>query len=227
MNLAALIARTRTDSGDIKRAISGGDDTLWSNDDIRDWLNDAESEAAVRRRLLHESENPDVCSIDVGEGVATYSLHWSLYEITHARFIPGNGEPQKIDLKSTEALDAIMPDWRDREGMPQFAVQKDTTIRLVPTPSIGGELRLEGYRLPLTPMKDEKDEPEIHKAHHIHLVQWVLFRGFSIPDSDLFDTARAAQAEREFTRYFGIAPDADLRRETREDTPHHVEAFWA
>ncbi|RPP87255.1 hypothetical protein IPC1125_34030, partial [Pseudomonas aeruginosa] len=59
-----------------------------------------------------------------------------------------------------------------------------------------------------------------------HLVQWALHRGFSIPDMESFDPNRAALAEAAFTAYFGERPDSDLRRITREDVPHHVEAFW-
>ena len=35
-----------------------------------------------------------------------------------------------------------------------------------------------------------------------------------------------SQAEERFTRYFGEQTDSDLRRITREDTPHTVKAFW-
>ena len=36
---------------------------------------------------------------------------------------------------------------------------------------------------------------------------------------------RAASAEAAFTRYFGLLPDSDLRRRTREDVPHFNTAF--
>ena len=97
------------------------------------------------------------------------------------------------------------------------------------TPDRAGILRLEGYRTPLADMTlTDKDtvQPEIHPEHHRHLVQWALHRGFSIPDMESFDPSRAALAEDAFTAYFGQRPDSDLRRITREDVPHHVEAFW-
>jgi hypothetical protein len=64
-------------------------------------------------------------------------------------------------------------------------------------------------------------KPEIHQAHHEHLLQWALHKAFGIPDSDGFDPGRSALAERAFTAYFGPMPDSDLRRETRSDVPHH------
>ena len=68
--------------------------------------------------------------------------------------------------------------------------------------------------------------PEISELHHEHLVNWALHKAFSIPDAEGFDPQRAQDAERDFTEYFGIRPDSDLRRITREDVPHTVEAFW-
>lgn len=70
------------------------------------------------------------------------------------------------------------------------------------------------------------DVPEIAAIHHEYLVQWALYRAFSVPDTETFDPNRAAIAEREFTQYFGLRPDSDLRRITREDTPHEVEPWF-
>jgi hypothetical protein len=69
------------------------------------------------------------------------------------------------------------------------------------------------------------DEPCILAVHHIHLVQWALYRAFSKPDAEIFDPNRAAQAEAEFSRYFGARPDSDLRSDTREDEPQHIVAW--
>lgn len=79
--------------------------------------------------------------------------------------------------------------------------------------------------MPLAPLALPDDAPEIHAAHHPHLVDWVLHQVFSTPDSEYFDPERADAAEARFTRYFGPMPDADLRRITREDVPNVVAPF--
>lgn len=225
MTLAELIARVRTDANDRAQPY------FWRDEDIAAWLNDAVAEAAIRSRLLHESADAEVCRIAVIAGASTYPLHPSLYELDHVAYAKdGDSRVHPIGLRSPGTLDASMSGWRDRSGCPEFAIQGDTSLRLVPTPDAPGELRLEGYRVPLAPMELEEKEtavPEIGEIHHPHLVHWALHRGFSIPDMESFDPQRAATAEAEFTRYFGIRPDADLCRMTREDVPHHVEAFWA
>lgn len=224
MTLAELIAAYRIDANDKVLPYFASDEV------VTDWLNEAEAEAAIRGRLLHESADPAVCRVAVEAGRSVYPLPLSLYELTHHRLrYPGRERDCLLYLVTTEHLDGFMPDWRERQGEPQYLIQDDTSLRLVPEPQHECVLILEGYRLPMAPMLlAEKDtaSPEINSTHHRHLVQWALHRGFSIPDADSFDPGRANTAAQAFARYFGLSPGADLRRATREDTPQHVEAFW-
>lgn len=215
MTLAELISRFRTDANDKVQPY------FWTDTEVTAWLNDAVTEAAIRGRLIHESADLGICRISVTEGESRYALDPSLYELTHISL-----DGQALSLVSTETLDDSVRGWREEQGDPCYAVQDDKGIRLVPTPARAGTLALEGYRLPTEPMADEGDEPEIHGAHHRYLILWALHKAFSIPDTEAFDPARAGLAESDFTRHFGIRPDSDLRRITREDTPHAVEAFW-
>lgn len=221
MTLAELIARYRTDAND-KVAPH-----FVSDDELRAIFNDAEQEAALRGRMILESADKSMCQVAVVVDRSVYSLHAKLYELSHCAF-RADGEAGRcaVRLVSTEWLDANVCNWRDGQGVPEYAVQGDKSIRLVPTPNVPGVLLLEGYRLPKADMEGPDDEPEINAAHHVHLVQWALHRAFSIPDTEFFDPARAAMAEGAFTRYFGLRPDSDLRRITREDVPQAVVPFW-
>ena len=131
-----------------------------------------------------------------------------------------------------EWLDANYPNWRDADdwyhmdGGTRYLVQNDTTLRIVPTPAEDGTLTIEAYRLPLKKLSADNDaaSPEIHTAHHEHLLLWALHKAFSVPDAELIDPARAQKAEEGFTAYFGPMPDSDLRRITREDVAHYNRA---
>lgn len=196
----------------------------WAADWLDGWLREAEAEACVRARLLHESANEDVCEVYVYAGEASYPLHPALYEIDHIGLREAGCDRRRpLRLVSQEWLDDHVRDWRDLTGRTEYAIQGDTGIRLVPAPERDGVLLLEGYRLPLE--RTGEWRPEIHKVHHLQLLQWVLFRAYSVPDADLMDPERAALAERTFTNYFGHRPDSDLRRITREDTDHHNKAW--
>lgn len=220
MNLGELIRQYRVAAHDAIKPYFAEDERL------TDLFNEAVTEAVVRARLIHESQDPAICQISVAAGQAVYPLHSALYEITHIRYEPDAGRTMPLHLSSTEELDRVMPDWREREGRPECAVQGDADLRLVPMPDETGTLHMEGYRLPLTAMVGMADEPEINPVHHRHLYHWVLQQVFSTPDAEIFDPNRAASAKAAFDRYFGLPPDADLRRIVREDEPQHVQAFF-
>jgi len=221
MTLAQLIAQFRTDAQDKVAS------HLFSDEDVTGWLNEAEAEACKRARLLHESADAAVCQIAVAAGTSTYPLHAALYEIDYIAFKPAS-ETRRFDvkLKSRESLDDAYPDWRERAGRPEFAIQSDTSIRLAFTPDTAGVLHMEGFRLPLAPMVLTTDTPEINAAHHTKLVHWALHRAFSVPDTETIDPNRAVLASAAFSDYFGLPPDADLRRTARQDEVHHNRAFW-
>jgi hypothetical protein len=221
MNGEALIAAFRVDAQDT------ADGQLWADEDVMTWLTEAEAEAALRGRLLHESADPAICTIAVTANTASYALHPTLFELSHVAFrATGATKRTPLSLKSTEELDRIRPDWRDETGAPEFAIQTDTKIRLVPTPDVAGTVLLEGYRLPKAELMDDSQVPEINAAHHRHLVHWVLHRAYGMQDADTFDPDRSAKSEAAFTAYFGARPDSDLRRITRQDVDHHVQAHW-
>lgn len=221
MNLEQLIQQFRVDADDLVQPY------LWPDDWVAPWLTEAVSEAAVRGRLIYEAANAAVSQIAVSASAATHELHKSLFELVHLRFqATGAATSSALSIKAREELDRIRPGWRDETGTPRYAVQDDTRITLVPRPEVAGTLHVEGYRVPLKPLANDTDKPEIHEAHHRHLVHWALHRAFTKPDSETIDPTRAATAEAAFTRYFGPSPDADLRRSTRHDEVQTNKAFW-
>lgn len=221
MTLAELMARHREYTSD-----KVGPHYLLSSDLLRQYLNEAEREAVIRARLIHESADPDICEIDVAAGTSIYPLHAALYELDHVSFVPTDETLRyPVRLVSQEWLDARRPDWRDDTGRPEFAIQGDKTLRLIPRPDAPGVIHLEGYRTPKALMAADTDEPEINPIHHVHLVEWSQFLFYSTQDSEMYDPARAASAADAFEARFGRAPNADLRRQSREDVPHAVQAF--
>jgi len=215
MTLKQLVERFREDASDLVEPY------LFSQEFVEDALNEAQAEAAIRARLLFECDSRTICEITLVPGKSVYPLHESLYEISRLERVE-DGQPDAVlELKSQEWLDRKYPNWRnDHSHVLPYATQLDTKLRLATPPKQAGLLRLEGYRLPLCLMRAERDTPEIHTAHHEQLVHWALHRAFSRPDADGFDPQRAASALGKFTDYFGLRPDANLRRDSREDLDH-------
>lgn len=199
---------------------------FWADEDVIDWLNEAQNEACIRARLIREDELEAVCSIALTPGTHTYALNPLVYEIISLWIKPASGRKRPVKLRSREWLDHHLLEWRDCPWPAEIAIQDDTTVRIVGAVEAGDTLELECYRLPRRPMASGTDRPEIHTMHHAHLVQWALHRAFGVPDADSFDANRSDRAEAEFTKYFGLRPDADARRETRTDQVHHNHAIF-
>lgn len=224
MTLSELISAFRV------RANDKAQPYFWSDQEVTDWLNEAEREACLRARLIIESQNPDLCVIPVVANQSVYTISPLLYELTYIAIRVGECV-RPIRLISLEELDRIRPGWRaeDADFYTDYALQDDKTVRLFPTPSADTELLLEGFRLPMENMLLlEKDTatPEINPSHHDKLIEWALHRAFSIPDTEAFDPQRSAMSEQAFISYFGLRPDSDLRRSVREDFPQTAKAFW-
>lgn len=225
MNLSELITEFRT------LAFDKVEPYLFDDDSVIGWLNEAVTEACIRGRLLHECDNNEICQIPLNQGQSKYSTHPQLYEITHASItLPSinGGQRTPVCLVSFEEMTSSDKDWRYDEPYHNktiHLIQHDTYVRLSYPPDDDGMLYLEGYRLPNL-MKNDDDVPELHLAHHAHLLDWTLHKAFGIPDSEVFDLNKSQLAEMRFTDYFGIRPDSDLRRITRHDVPHTVKPFW-
>ena len=220
MNLEQLIASFRVDADDLVEPF------LFQDEWVAGWMTEAQAEAAIRGRLILDDANPAVCQIAVAAGIASYELHRSVYEIADLRFMPaGASRSTPLPLVTREWLDDKRPGWRDNCKDLSFAIQSDHRLRIVGAPNTDGVLHLEAYRVPLKALANDTDKPELSEAHHRHLVYWALHRAFSRPDSETIDPQRADRALEAFTRYFGLAPDSDLRRSTRHDL-QQTNALW-
>lgn len=218
MNLESLVRRFRVHTQD------KADPYLFADEDVTEWLNEAQEQAAIRGRLILDDTTAEVCRIDLTVGTQSYLLHESVFEIVNARLRNANDsehEDNRLTLVSREWLDENMPYWRECTEKARYAIQDDTRIRLVGTIPEDSWIQMEVYRLPLCPMAGDNDEPEIHKSHHEHLLDWAYHQAYMVPDSEFFDIDKSKRAEEDFTKYFGLEPDSDMRRITRHDIYHH------
>lgn len=223
MTLEELIARYRLEATDNARPPFVSDDTATM------WFNDAERQAAIRGRLIREDSDTAITNITFVVGQPTYVLDPRVFEIISLRLVPlaSPTRTRPLTLRSREYMDRYCRDWRtDSTRWDDYAIQDDKTIRFTGKYEAGDILALECYRTPLVKMVGTDDAPEISELHHEQLVHWVLHKAFNLPDPDLFDPKKAAEAEQAFTDYFGPMPDSDLRRITREDQVHHNVCFF-
>lgn len=222
MNLQALIHQLRIEVDDLAGV------QFWSDASLTMWLNEAQTEACERARLLLDDETPEVARIALVAGQASYPVHEALNELVNVHDL--SNARYRVQLRSREWLDSNCPGWRDGTyetgGCIRFANVRNRKMTLVPTPKKAGELHIEGYRRPLNPMELPTDSPEIDPVHHRKLLHWATHKAFSVPDAEVFDARRAQREYEAFELHFGMHPGSGLRADTREDEPQNVVPFW-
>jgi hypothetical protein len=186
---------------------------LYSDASWLQWAAEAEEEACIRGRLLFDDSSA-FTRIQLVEGRNTYRLDHRIDYVDSARITRQGASPRDVSMVGVDVIKCEV----DRSGSPRLAAQVEKTIRIWPTPDAHGlgTLCLSVYRLPLNPIEDASDEPEIAQEHHVGLVDWMMFRAFSQKDSEKEDLVRADRALFAFEQRFGRRRDADTLRRHRE-----------
>lgn len=210
MTLRELIDRFRILAQDKVRPY------LWPDDELAPWFSDAESEAAIRARLVNDSAE---LSLTAGDN-DPIALPGGLFDIQFAELRAADGTTSEITGASRRELDRLRPGWRARSERPTNYVLDDKHLIVSALPDQDYTLYIEFFRTPGNQLRNDSDTPEIAEAHHLNLVDWVLHCAYSKPDADTLNPGKSANSEADFTRYFGPRPNADLRRRQNANRPH-------
>lgn len=223
MNVEQFIATFRSVLDDKAKSLEGGTgDTLWSDEEIVGYLNEAVNEVAERALLIEDHTTPAACLITLQAGVAEYALHPSVIKIKRVSW---NGRP--LCETSTEELDCERLAWETLAGRPTSYIHSGAdTLRLFRIPraedlAVASTLALTVYRTPLTPFSvdDPFEVPEVKALYHDRLMQWMYRCAYLKQDADAFDPNAAAKHEAAFTASFGQRPDANVQRKRRDKRP--------
>lgn len=184
---------------------------LWSDAEVDDYLNEAETEAAERASLIYDDTTAEVTQIAVVVGTKRYALHPSITRIDHAKL--GDDEIYVVDRS---------------EYAPRgfFLLPNATHLELNFDPQADEMLTLGVYRRPLTRIEADTDIPEIGEAHHSRMIHWALHLAYLKPDADAFDQTKADRHEAEFIASFGQRIDANVKRKQQERRRHVVRCKW-
>lgn len=165
------------------------------------FANEAQDEACRRAKLLRDSTSA-WCTIAVAPGDATIPLDPLVIQVLRA-FADG----RQMILTRSDVMDATAPGWEfqpARSGPTHLISGLDTdALHLWPIPDKACTIKLTVSRLPLRAMAANGDKPEIRKELHAALVDWMLYRVFSITDSELFDPFKGPASLKRFEDEFG------------------------
>jgi hypothetical protein len=196
MKLGGLLDIVRIEIGDTKTPY------LLSDAELIDAAADAENEACRRSRLIIDSSTPKTCQIEIYSGEPLYALDHRVLFVRRAKL---GTQSRPLNRVSFRDLDANIPGWESHIGQPtHYATDFETgKIRLYPTPIVAETLSLTVVRLPLNPLADETQTPEIKTHYHNSLRFWIMYRAYLKQDADTFDKEKAANSLALFEQEFG------------------------
>lgn len=176
-------------------------------------------------------------------GVGTYPLDSRIIEIRSALWNGGFlspiaretlNDPRATEISLGAALRSYFNfptwdgarDWSTLTGTPRYYIDpQEKYLTLVRIPTVAAAVHLSVYRRPLADMRlafRNIDEPEIGRAHHIHLIEWMEHLAYNKRDADAHDPKLAEEKGELFTAKFGARPDANVRRQQRAHRSNQV-----
>lgn len=165
------------------------------------YANEAQNEACRRGDLLRDASSA-ICTIAFAADDESVALDPLILEIQRAKV---NGK--QVSVSTSDEMEDELPNWDEdtRRDDPQRLIQGVTTGRLFlwPRPSASGTIKLTVRRLPLEPMANDADEPEINPALHMSLVEWMLFRAYSREETEMYNDTKASLCKSRFIAEFG------------------------
>jgi hypothetical protein len=189
---------------------------LWPDEELVRHLNEAVAQVAIRQRCLLESQNADLCTIDVSAGQQLVELDPAILAVRFLRQVGSTAcvRPRGITAKR---LFKMRSDWdtdTTTQGDIEFWVPDYQTdmLAIYPVPTAPITLQLNVWRLPLASEELVADDlggvPVVNPAWHRYLGDWVEYRCYSKPDADAQNTGRAQEAAAAFTAKVGRLPSA-------------------
>lgn len=222
MNLGQIIAQARIELDDTEP------DYLWSDAELTFYANEAEEEAARRSRLLIDASTAAICTITLVSGQSEYSLDGRVIGLRSAQ---PSWRSKALSFETVAAMDEDCPGWQARTGAPQSVVADYETgvLKLCPTPTAadaGETVQLRVTRLPLEPLVDAADTPEIKAVYHRKLIHWIKHKAYLKPDADTLNKDASATALAFFEQEFGPAKSAWSDEFDARNMPYGVDGVY-
>ena len=203
MKVSELIAQFRREIKDAAKPY------LIDDDSALVFLNQAQSEAARRARLLVDSTTDGVAKLSITAGEPRVDLPPEVVSIRRMR-LASSGRP--LAKRCVRDMDEQYPGWETTpwRSVPMIAVvnYETTALALFPPPVSDDTLLCTVTREPLAMLVGDDDTPEIAPRYHLGLINWMKFRAYDTDDTDLYDPQKAAKALALFAAEFGEASSA-------------------
>ena len=180
---------------------------LWSDEELLDYADEAQEEAARRARLFLDSTTSAITTLTLVNGTAVYALDSRVIRVERARVV---GQELPLRLMLTRTLDTSFANW-EASIDPVCALVPDwetNKVRFVGIPQAAGTVNLQVIRRPITPLVNMDQDLEIADHHARNLIHWIAHRAFMKRDSETFNSEKSEMHLGRFEAEFGAAQPA-------------------
>lgn len=170
---------------------------LWSDTELYSWINEAQIEACRRARILSSGS----FAVSILAETASYDIPEKVIQIRRAK-LSINELP--LSFKGLRDMDMDVSGWESHAGTPTDIITdiENNRFTLYPKPVANDTLNLVAVHEPST-IVDDDSALEIPARFHYGLVDWVLFRAYSIQDADKLDKEKSTKHFALFSEEFG------------------------
>ena len=213
--------------------ISGPADSLWSDEALLRYINEAQMRLATIGLVLRDATTPSVTQVNMVAGTRQYMLHPSVLAVMSARYADDTYDLQHTGhsaLSSYVPPDTAMFDpsagdlppgkplaWAADEQLDiKSKVSGMVSLRIYPVPSstYTGTVYLRTIRKPLVALSmDAADAvPEVPEQYHLGMLDWAAYRALRNIDSDVGSMSTADRFRSTFDEMVMQAKKDALRK---------------
>jgi hypothetical protein len=235
MNLNDLLDELRNNIVNDRAAATGNDDTLWSDETLVRYINEAQRRFAVHGLVLRDASTAEVVNVTLVEGTDTYILHDSVISVISARIDTKQADLVRVGhsiLGSYQNPSTVLwdPSYAAMQsGYPlaystdeQLVADDDGTLnvvsmRIYPVPDSSADgtlIKLRVVRRPLDELtvNNLSAVPEIPADHHIEMLDYAAFLALRIVDVDAGNATRAEAFRQSFENHVQEARTVVMRK---------------
>ena len=170
---------------------------LWDDEEIDGNINEAEREVCVRA-LLIEDDSSSLTQVDVYTTEKRYKISDKIIDV--------------ISIEAASSPNVPVTGWTLNESYLIFDR----------FPSADDTLTMRVYRMPVSDMVSDTDEPEIRSMHHDRMLDWAISLCYLVPDTETFDQSASDRYAARFSASFGDRESAQTLRNYRDKAPKVV-----
>lgn len=197
MDSTGVLTLFRQDMDDLD---GGQNDMLWSNDEVFEYLTDAQRMLCRNTEGIADAQTPSVCELDIVMGTEWYAVSPLILKL---RTVHRGDTGRAVPVVNVENLDRFGVRFDGNSSVLKGLVAgfSENMLRAYPLPSETVNLRMAVFRLPLYPITDSDQPLEVAEQHHRHLVLWMRHLAYLKQDADTYDKRQADEMEKRFMDY--------------------------